>query len=89
LEEKAEVILMSKKKNNDLLGFVMDNATLSAGVMVGAGAVSKIGSVLPSPMSGSIMKGMGTMSIMPTMHASSGIFNQLQSLNNSVKKKRR
>jgi hypothetical protein len=74
-----------------MLGFVMDNTMLNAGVMMGAGVVGKIGTSLPSPISGSVMKGMETMSILPTLHATGGIFGQLQNLNKSVriKKKRR
>jgi hypothetical protein len=77
---------MSKKKSNDMLGFVMDNAALNIGVM---GSASLVGAMPDNPMKASILKGMETMTIIPTLHATGGIFNQLQNLNSNVKKKRR
>jgi len=78
---------MPKKRNKEL-DFVFDNMALSAGVVGGTHIVGKMSSTLPSPQSGSIMKGMGTMKVVPTLHAAGGIFGQLQSLEKKVKKKR-
>ena len=79
---------MSKKKK-DLFDFTMENMALNVGITAGAGVVGKLGQTLPSPVSGNIMKGMETMSVIPTIHATGGIFNQLQDLNKMTKKKRR
>jgi hypothetical protein len=76
---------MAKKKNNDMLGFVMDNATLNVGVM---GSASLVGAMPDNPMKASILKGMEPMSMIPMLHATGGVFGQLQNLNNGVKKKK-
>ena len=77
------------KKKKDVLDFVMENTAISAGTMVGAGLVGKLGTQLPSSYSNKIIGGMDTMSMIPTLHATGGVFNQLQGLNKTVKKKRR
>lgn len=78
---------MPKKRNKEL-DFVFDNMALSAGVVGGTHIVGKMSSTMPSPQSGAIMKGMETMKIVPIMHATGGIFGQLQGLEKKVKKKR-
>lgn len=77
------------KKKKDLFDFTMENMALNAGVVAGAGVVGKLGTTLPSSVSGNIMKGTEMMSMIPTLHATGGVFNQLQGLNKIVKKKRR
>lgn len=79
---------MSKRKR-DLFDFTMDNMSLNVGVVAGAGMVGKIAETMPSPVSSNIMKGMGTMSVIPTVHAVGGVFGQLQGLDRMVKKRKR
>jgi hypothetical protein len=81
---------MSKKKSKGFnpMNFAIDNATINAGTMVGVGMVGKIGESMPSPLSGKIMQGMEPMAMIPTLHATGGVFQSLQSLNKQVKKRR-
>ena len=78
---------MSRKKK-DMFGFVMENAAISAGTMASAGLVGKIGTTLPSDLSGKIGQGMEPMAMIPTLHATGGVFGQLRNLNKTVKKRR-
>jgi len=78
---------MAKHKKN--LDFVYDNIKINAGIVGGTAVVGKIGNIMHSPQSNNIMKGMETMKIVPTIHATGGIFGQLNDLNKMVKKKKR
>ena len=71
---------MGKRKRNDMLDFVMDNATISAGTVIAGGVVGKIGTQLPSSTGDKVMENMSMMSILPTMHATGGVFKQLKKL---------
>jgi len=71
---------MKKRKKDDMFGFVMENATISAGTVAAGGLIGKIGTQLPSSTGDKVMEGMGTMSIIPTMHATGGIFKQLKKM---------
>jgi len=79
---------MSKRKK-DMFDFVMDNMALNIGVAAGAGIVGKTTELMPSPVSSNIMRGMGTMSIIPTVHATGGVFGQLSVMDRMIKKKKR
>lgn len=81
---------MSKKKQKgfNTMNFAIDNATISVGTMAGVGMVGAVSNALPSPLSASIMKGMEPMAMIPTLHATSGVFQSLQDLNKRVKKRR-
>lgn len=78
---------MSKKRNKEL-DFVYDNIALNAGIIGGTHLVGRLSTNLPSPQSGTILKGMETMKVVPTMHAMGGMFGQLQGLEKKVKKRR-
>jgi hypothetical protein len=77
-----------KSKGFNPSTFAIDNAMLSAGTMIGAGMVGKIGETLPSPVSGKIMGGMEPLAMLPTVHAAGGVFQSLDYLNRKVKKRR-
>jgi hypothetical protein len=80
--------MKKKSKGFNPMNFAIDNATISMGTMAGVGMVGSIGKALPSPVSDKIIQGMEPMAMIPTLHATSGVFQSLQSLNKQVKKRR-
>lgn len=78
-----------KKKQFNPFDMVIDNAALSAGAMLGVGMVGKIEETYPSPVSSNIMRGMEPLSMIPMIHATSGVFDSLGHLNKKVKKRKR
>lgn len=81
---------MSKKKSKGFnpMDFAIDNAMISAGTMAGVGMTGAVGKALPSPLSDKIMQGMSPMAMIPTLHATGGVFQSLEYLNKKVKKRR-
>ena len=69
-----------KKRKNEMFDFVMENAAINVGTVASAGVVGKIGTQLPSSTGDKVMENMSMMSIIPTMHATGGVFKQLKNL---------
>ena len=77
---------MKKHKEFNPLDFVMEHGKIQIGTMAVTGLASKMPS---SPQSGAIQSSMGTMTIIPTVHAVGGVMGSLGSLERQVKKKNR
>lgn len=81
--------MTKKKKTYDPFQHTMETGMLSVGTIGVTGIAAKTSQILPSPVSGKVLSGMETMSIIPTMHATGGVFMGLQDLESKVKNKRR
>jgi len=77
-----------KRKGFDPFDLVMENTQISAGIMIGTGVVGKLGEQIPSSSSSAIMGGMNTMSTLPTVHATKGVFDAFNDLNKKVKRRK-
>ena len=77
-----------KRKGFDPFDLAMENAELSAGIMIGTGVVGKLGEQIPSSSSSAIMGGMNTMSMLPTLHATGGVFSALKDMEMKAKRRR-
>lgn len=78
---------MKKKKNGfDPSKFVIEHGKLTVGTM---GVMGLAGRMPHSPSSSKIVGGMDTLKVLPTVHATGGVFGSLRGLEDTVKKKRR
>jgi hypothetical protein len=77
------------KKKKDMLDMVFDNMGLSAGTMMGAGMIGKVGEQLPSSASGRILKASEMMGVLPIVHASGSLLSSMSDVYKMVKKKSR
>ena len=77
---------MVKKKKYDPSDFVISHGKLTIGTIGVMGVASRMPH---SPQHSSIMHGMDTMKVLPTIHATKGVFGSLQNLEGVVKKKRK
>ena len=77
---------MSKKKKFEPFNFVREQGALQVGTLGVTGLASRMPS---SPQSGAIQSSMGTMALVPKMHAVGGVFGSLGNLERIVKKKKR
>jgi len=78
---------MKKKKYGfDPLDFTLKQGQLTMGTQLSIGAVGMIGSKFPGATSSKISAGMNTMSLLPTIHATGGVFQSLRMLEKAGKK---
>ena len=80
---------MKKKKSFDPFDFTMKHGALTIGTIGTVGMAGRLSQQMPSSQSASIMGGMNTITVLPTIHAASGVFGSLGMLEDVVKKKRR
>lgn len=72
-----------KRKTFSPVDLVLENAGISVGVM---GSTGLVGAMPDNPSKESIMQGMGTLRILPTVHAAGGVFQSLSSLDKKLKR---
>lgn len=73
-----------KKKGFDPFDFVMEHGTMQVGYM---GVTGLAGRMPSSPQKGQILSSMGTMRILPTIHATKGIFRSMEQLDYKKRKR--
>ncbi len=77
---------MNKKKKTPFDN-VIDTGLIGIGTTTTIGMTNKLGQMYPTPVSNKINKSMETMTILPTMNAMGGVFDQLQNLNKKIKRR--
>ena len=77
--------MYKKQKGFDPFDFTMKQGQLTMGTQLTMGAVGMIGNKFPG--GGKISAGMNTMGLLPTIHATGGVFQSLHMLGKLGKKK--
>ena len=76
---------MAKKKKFNPYKHVMEHGKIQIGTLGVTGLATRMPS---SPQSGAIQSSMGTMTVIPKVHAVGGVFGSLGNLEQTIKKKK-
>ena len=76
-------------KKNKYMKFVTENIGLNLGVGIGSNVVGSLSGNIPSSDQKNILKGMEITSMIPMVHAGSGLINMTGNMFGSTRKKRK